>query len=276
MRLSLVHWLIAAAVLANAAVYYLQHSQDEPAVPLEAGGLSQLKLLSELDEGPPPELRQQPEAVSQVAEPEVTSAVAELVPVDGVATAVDEQQQPAVAVAAVETASADAANIPAPEPVPAAPRCWLAGPVDSDALSERLTVAFAAAGVSMDLVLQTTEVSPDNWVYLPTSGEQADIRRLSRELRQGGMDNFQITDGPLAGSLSMGLFRSEQRAIAVRDKLRSRGYAADIYKRPAFAEQPWISLDDTGRVALDWPGVEGELAGYDALRLIAVDCAQQS
>ena len=187
-----------------------------------------------------------------------------------------ESQEAALPVAA-ETPEPVEPEAPDTAPPATAPRCWLAGPVDNDALSEQLTVAFATAGVSMDLVLQTTEVSPDNWVHLPTSGEQADVRRLSRELRQGGIDNFPINDGPLAGSLSLGLFRSEQRAIAVRDTLRSRGYErVDIYKRPAFADQPWITLDDAGRAALDWPAEEGELPGYEDLRLLAVDCPADS
>ncbi len=278
MRLSLVHWLIAAAVLANAAVYYQHHGREEQPVTLEGSGLRQLSLLSELDENAASETLSQAEAEAPVARAEriVADAEGETAPVDGATTVFDAQQGPAVA--AIESPEPEAVDAPPPEPaaILAAPRCWLAGPVDSDTLSEQLTVAFAAAGVSMDLVLQTTEVSPDNWVYLPTSGEQADIRRLSRELRQGGLDNFQITDGPLAGSLSMGLFRSEQRAIAARDRLRSRGYEADIYKRPAFAEQPWITLDDADRVALDWPAVEGGLAGYEDLRLLRVQCDPQS
>ena len=269
MRLSLVHWLIAAAVLANIAVYYWQHSQSPAVVRTDTtSGLRELKLLSEVESEPAA-------AVAPVSVPVDTTppATPEQLPA---APPAGEEAVVASALAGEESetrALAPAATEEMPEVPPELPqRCWLAGPVDRDALSEQLTVAFAAAGVSMDLVLQTTEVSPDNWVHLPTSGEQADVRRLSQELRQAGFDNFPINDGPLAGSLSMGLFRSEERAIAVRDTLRARGYPADIYERPAFAEQPWITLDESGRIALDWPAVEGELPGYDALRLLAVEC----
>ena len=151
--------------------------------------------------------------------------------------------------------------------------CWLAGPVEDENLSARLTAEFAAAGVSMDLVLQTTEADPIHWVFIRTSGSQADVRRLSRVLRDSGWDNFPITDGPLAGSLSMGLFRSRDRATAVRDRLLTDGYAAAIFERATFREQPWISLDDGGRAALGWPDTEGILAGYREMRLVAWDCA---
>jgi hypothetical protein len=155
-------------------------------------------------------------------------------------------------------------------------RCWLAGPVEDESLSARLAAEFAAAGVSMDLVLQTTEADPIHWVFIRTAGSQADVRRLSRVLRDAGWDNFPITDGPLAGSLSMGLFRSQVRATAVRDKLLTEGYAANVYERATFREQPWISLDDTERVALDWPGQQGVLPGYREMRLVAWDCGDRN
>lgn len=286
MRLSLVHWLIAIAVLANGAVYYWQQTQPEatPAADL-GGGLRELKLLSEVEQADASTAAPSAPDSFETAEPTELPTPAPAPEPEPVAEAVDTAElapaEPVVVTMADDAVPETDLALPAarePEPLEPepAPRCWLAGPVANDALSEQLTVAFAAAGVSMDLVLQTTEVSPDNWVYLPTSGEQADVRRLSRELRQGGMDNFPITDGPLAGSLSMGLFRSEERAIAVRDTLRSRGYQADIFKRPAFAEQPWISLDDRARVALDWPALEGNLPGYEALRLLSVECPSSS
>ncbi len=281
MRFSLVHWLIATAVLANLAVFYWQHSQSQPIDrPASVKGLRELKLLSEIDQQSSLERGSGSVPVASPAS-SVSAEQPVAAPSNTREAAGDRQEQsgtpmeadnekPALAAAATAPPEAEEAL---PEP---APRCWLAGPVDNDALSEQLTAAFAAAGVSMDLVLQTTEVTPDNWVHLPTSGEQADVRRLSRELRQAGFDNFPINDGPLAGSLSLGLFRSQERALAVRDTLRQRGYPADIFERQAFAEQPWISLDERGRIALDWPAVEGEVAGYEALRLLPVECLPQS
>lgn len=301
MKLSMVHWLIAAALLANGAVFYWQQSRPKPIERVASGsGLRELKLLSEVEaeesstrqRTAPAEARPQPFAsrsAAQVLEPSnidqpeagienagnptVEASAAEAVgevPAMAAAGSAASGDPPSGAPVALDSASD--AREPGDFPPEPQPRCWLVGPVDNDALSEQLTVAFAAAGVSMDLVLQTTEVSPDNWVHLPTSGEQADVRRMSRELRQAGFDNFPINNGPLAGSLSMGLFRSEQRAIAMRDTLRGMGYEADIYERQAFAEQPWITLDEGERVALDWPAVEGELPGYEDLRLLAVEC----
>lgn len=170
------------------------------------------------------------------------------------------------------TGDQPASRAPVAEVAPGASRCWLAGPVADEDLSARLAAEFAAAGISMDLVLQTTEADPIHWVFIRTAGSQADVRRLSRALQDAGWENFPITDGPLAGSLSMGLFRSEQRAVAFRDRLLRTGYAADIYQRTTYREQPWIALDEGGRVALDWPAREGGVPGYRELSLLVREC----
>ncbi|MDJ0879472.1 MAG: hypothetical protein QNI86_12715 [Halieaceae bacterium] len=291
MKFSLVHWLIAVALLANAAVFYWQQTRPASVARVDTGGLRELKLLSEVDEDelaaatylpappvevPAPAERPTPEPMQNEPVPEQSLAGG---PEPETGPLPVDNEESALAAAVAGSGEPEEAESPAPEFTGPEPpwRCWLAGPVDNDALNEQLTVDFAAAGVSMDLVLQATEITPDSWVHLPTSGEQADVRRLSQELRQVGIDNFPINSGPLAGSLSVGLFRSERRAIAVRDSLRSRGYEqVEIYKRPRFAELPWITLDRAGRVALGWPAEEGDLPGYEDLRLLAVECDQGS
>jgi hypothetical protein len=157
-------------------------------------------------------------------------------------------------------------------PEPASRRCWLAGPVADDRTSEALSARFASASTSMDLILRTVEADPDYWVYLPTDGSQAEVRRLSSELREDGMDNFPITNGPLAGSLSLGLFRAGERARALREDLRNRGYDADIYQRPRYRDEAWIALDDEAREALGWPATAGAVPGFDRVMLEEQSC----
>ena len=293
MKLSLVHWLIAAALLANAVVF-LWPGEPEPAADLTGGSLRELRLLKELDESPPVRQPAPAPASRPVSAPEPSAAVAP----DGdsdVVAAVEPVMPAAPETELVEPeeasetrveaepggrASAGPGEPPDAASAQAAPagassepsRCWIAGPVDSDSVSESLAAGFAAAGIGLDLVLQTVEVSPDNWVYLPTTGSQAEVRRLSRELREAGFDNFPITDGPLAGSLSLGLFRSEERAQALRDRLRGQGHQAGIYPRPAFREQPWAAISDRAREALGWPAEAGPLPGFDAVELRERDC----
>ena len=158
----------------------------------------------------------------------------------------------------------------APEP----PRCWWVGPVSNDQLSEELSARFAEASISMDLVLRTVEADPDHWVFLATSGSQADVRDLSRHLRDVGYDNFPITTGPLAGSLSLGLFRSGEGARELRGELQAAGYAAEIYQRPRYRDEAWVELDDAGRQAMGWPADTGPVEGFEGLLLEEGSCSR--
>jgi hypothetical protein len=262
----LVYWLIAAALLANAAVFYWRYLADKPAPALQAD-IGRLQLLDELEtdaerkaiaaskpEAPAvrPKLEQAPEPVA----PRVPAGTG------SPAVSTDPESE---AVEAAPPANDKVAEAALPQ------RCWLAGPVVGEAMGERLLAAFAGAGVSMDLVLRTVEADPEHWVYLPTEGSQADIRRMSRELRQGGIDNFPITDGPLSGSLSLGLFRSEERAQAYKEAIAQKGYKPLVYLRPAFVEQPWAALTDSGLAALGWDD-SGDIPGFPELRLTQRQC----
>ncbi|MEM0954451.1 MAG: hypothetical protein AAGI24_09950 [Pseudomonadota bacterium] len=289
MRLPLVYWLIAIAVVANVAAWYWRSTEVSSAVSAQAD-IGNLRLLSELsttpqvqaaasrpDPGPPPPVLELGTGATPTEEPapirrQSTEAADEQMPASDAVPVAAAEMVAAVSDPEIEQApAADEENVSVPEPA-TPPRCWWVGPVANEALSETLQALFAAAGISMDLVLRTIEVDPEHWVYLPTQGSQANIRRLSRTMRQEGIDNFPITDGPLAGSLSLGLFRSGERAQAYRDSIVSQGYGAKIYLRPAFAEQPWAALSDDNLVVLGWPQAVGEPPGLSEVQLMERDC----
>ena len=277
MRFPLLYWLIAMALLANAVAWYWQSSSMAPA-PIKPTNLGDLRLLSELPSTVETEPLDALPALNDVAQsevPEISGGLSAAEPdSDAGDVPIGFGERVDTAMADVGDSSFDGleAELPSAAPVTALPRCWWVGPVDDEEISERLLALFASADISMDLVLRTVEINPEHWVYLPTEGNQADIRRLSRTLRQQGIDNFPITDGPLAGSLSLGLFRSEERAEAYRERIAEQGYEASIYLRPAFTEQPWAALTDDGLTALGWPRMSGVAPGLSALELSERDC----
>ena len=70
----------------------------------------------------------------------------------------------------------------------------------------------------------------------------------------------------------MGLFRSEDRAQAMQERLRISGFAANIYPRPRYRDEAWIALDEPTRMALGWPDQGGELPGYEGITLRPREC----
>jgi hypothetical protein len=302
----LLYGLIAAAALANVAVYLWQDAAPGPAVPLPKDRLPELVLLSELEDEPA--LLQKLEAIERDAEAYATAdpESSERPPAVVAGDAKDDSRVGGMGEysggepgdQAVLAASAGAARTSAGPPVDATAsaaeptadlgeradagataervsgRCWLAGPVVGERLAVELAASFDAAGLTMDLVLETVEAEPDYWVYLPTSGAPADIRRLSRELGEAGIESFPINKGTLAGSLSIGLFRSSERAGSMQNRLREQGYQAEIYTRSRIRDEAWIALDDAGRTALEWPDREGPLPGYVGMMLRERPCPQ--
>ncbi|MEP5766722.1 MAG: SPOR domain-containing protein [Halieaceae bacterium] len=272
MRVSLLSWCILAALIANVVVYLWPPEKRQASVSEPPPGIRSLVLLEEMEPSVAAETRLIPETVAVETEQAIANTLAETAADSAANNATDNAAESTPANPAapdgdeLQEIRITAQRLSLPQ------RCWLAGPVEDNELSERLNADFAAAAISMDLILQTVAAPPDHWVYLPAPAEQTEVRRLARELREAGIDNFPITDGALAGSLSLGLFRSEERAVAVREKVRGQGYPAEIYRRPRSREEAWIALDDAGREALEWPDTAGLLAGYEGLQLRQRDC----
>lgn len=234
----LIRWLIAILLLANLALFFWPRPEPPRLDETVPRGVTRLVLLEEL---PPP-------VVVAKAEIEELPDIAEPVP------------EP------VET-------VPEPvEPVLTIKTCWLAGPLDQTAVRETLTGALDTVGIQLNLVLQRVAATPDYWVHLPFDGDSQQRRRLGAELRQQGIDNFPITEGQLSGDLSLGLFRSEERARTVRSRVREQGYAAEIYERPRSREEAWAALQQVELAALGWAEEAGPLAAYPSVRLIQRDC----
>lgn len=269
MSRGLLYSFIAAAALANIAVFIWQDAARKAVVSPSKGRLPELVLLSELDDDPSPSPGQSD------GETDAESSI----PAEG-----DRREFPSTAVTGVVDQPADAGVDGSGEDAgfqrgaeaiaAAAQRCWLAGPVVGERLAVELAASFDAEGVTMDLVLETVEAEPEYWVYLPTSGVRADMRRLSRELREAGVDSFSINEGTLAGSLSLGLFRSSKRAEAMQSRLQEQGYSAEIYPRSRVRDEAWIALDDSERTALEWPDIEGPLPGYAGMTIRERPCPE--
>ena len=295
MKPKLVHWLIAAMLVANGVLFFWP--QPAPLAPpdLAVPGVKQLVLLDEdaaeptvNEEAGVPSEQQQPsvatlpvETVAEAPEPVAETATDEPVqtvavtagesmeptadaeeenPPSPSAAAEESMQSPAVAEQAaelVEVPPESVAEAATPAPAPP-PRCWLAGPVETATLRESLKAQFNSSGLPLNLVLERVAAEPEYWVHMPTSGTRDEVRRLRGELRREGFDNFIINDGELTGDLSLGLFRSQGRAEAVRTSLREKDYPAEIFLRPRSREEAWIALDNAALQALGWPAEEGE------------------
>jgi hypothetical protein len=301
----LLRWLIAILLLANLAFYFWPKPDLAQVEYIRPSGVKSLVLLAEL---PPPvvmaetqravteppgdffseeaeefftdvEAAAETDAITEsVATIETQTSEAVLVGSDENAITLVEEDSALVSGPASAVASVPASRSPLQEPVaePAPPlaSCWLVGPLDQTATREALAATLNAVDIQLDLVLQTVAAEPDHWVYLPLDGSNEERRQLSAELRQQGIDNFPINSGELSGDLSLGLFRSEERAHAVTTSVREQGYAAEIYERPRSRDEAWAVLQGVDLDALGWPAETRQLADFPSLRLMQRECAE--
>ena len=95
--------------------------------------------------------------------------------------------------------------------------------------SERL----AAQGADVGVVVESVVGDPQYHVFVAPAANPAKAQRTARELTAEGVNSYVVTSGPRAGGVAVGVFHSEQRAEAQKDRVAQLGY--DV--RLAIAQQ---------------------------------------
>jgi len=250
MNRRLVYWLLLTLLVANVLVYFWPLPDTSQPAPSPARQVPTLVLLSEVEEVVVPE----PAPVVPDAAPAIQPLlVADLQPI---------------------VISAERLSVPASQVVELVPlSCWYVGPVDQAEVQALLVAALQAQDLTMNLELRSMEADPDYWVHLAAG--VLSPRELGRELRGKGVDNFPIPEGQLMGNLSLGLFRSQTRAQAVREKVRDMGYPAEIFERPRSREEAWAALNSREIVQLGWSLESGPIPLHPALQLQPRACPEE-
>jgi len=100
-------------------------------------------------------------------------------------------------------------------------QCVEAGPM-SEAEAVRIQAAFDAVAAELSVQMRRLDDITSWWVYLPPS--PIDNARRVAELRQRGItETYVMPDGAWRGSISLGLFRQEELAVALARSIADRG-----------------------------------------------------
>lgn len=251
--------MILILVLANLALFYWLRTETRQIVETVPVGVKRLVLVEELS---PPVVAND----SEVAEIAGSADVSD----DGIATVRTAVESGTAALVQVAQEFVEQA-LEIAESVLATESCWLAGPLDQTAVREAVTGALATQGIQLKLVLQRVAAAPDYWVYLPVDGG-GQLWLLAAELGEKGIDSYTITQGRLAGDLSLGLFRNEEHAHSLMSRVRAQGYVPEIYQRPRSREEAWAALREVELAALGWEAEAGALTAYPSVRLVPRTC----
>jgi hypothetical protein len=238
-KLGFLHWMIAIVLLANIAFFFWPKPPEPVQAPTALPAVKRLQLVpAEAVEEPPQEPYREPEPASQPLLEPAPEPLSEYAP------------EPALQL--VQS-------------------CWHLGPLAEEAYSE-VRVLLSDNDIVGQVTIELAARQPNYRVYLPTSGEEAEILRLSRELKSQGIDNFQIKEGKLADSLSLGLFNSEEHAQAVESQVEAAGHKARILRIEQGEVQYWVELTDTDLTRLGWVARDGEVEGYTGLDMRQQEC----
>src|SRR5690606_11352199 len=96
---------------------------------------------------------------------------------------------------------------------------------EAQQLRQRLLVLDIAAEVRPREVVMGT----DYWLVMPVvGGERHAVLQLSA-LQEQGVDSFLITQGEMAGQLSLGVFQRQDHAELRREQLQAQGHDAQVH-----------------------------------------------
>lgn len=141
--------------------------------------------------------------------------------------------------------------VPAAEAIPpeakAARACYWIGPWPGRTEADSVAARLREAGATVVTESGFTEEVIGYWLLQPPLDSIEAATARMRELRQLGIDNFVITEPPLANAISLGVFKQESAAQRGRAEFESRGIEAEVQPRTRRREAYWLYAE--------WPGV---------------------
>lgn len=103
-------------------------------------------------------------------------------------------------------------------------RCVVAGAFDTRELAVQARGRLAAGGTEARVLVDSVAGDPHYLVYVAPAGSREVAEDVVRALRAEGVDSYVIPSGERAGGVSVGLFKSQQRAKAQQTNVAALGH----------------------------------------------------
>ena len=142
--------------------------------------------------------------------------------------------------------------------------CHAMGPMDAATL-ERITAWLSEQQIAFRSYARERRTPRAHQVYLETDGDPGAVRERLR--REGITDVALVTTGPLAGKLSLGVYRQEESVTRRLRQLETLGHDARTLTLYHEATEHWLVIEGRGFDPLAF----GRVFGHQAPR--PVDCA---
>lgn len=116
--------------------------------------------------------------------------------------------------------------------------CWARGPYRRVEPPRGL----AAQSPLFQLKAEVAGEIVEYWVHLGPYASRAEASQQNERLKKKSVDSFVIRDGELENAVSLGVFSEASRAETLLERLRKRGYNAEIRRLSRHRYQYWVSL----------------------------------
>lgn len=138
-----------------------------------------------------------------------------------------------------------------PEPGAVSALCVTLGRFNSAAEAEQLRQRLLALGIGAEVQIKDVVVGTDYWLVMPIiGGERHAVLQLSA-LQEQGLDSFLITQGEMAGQLSLGVFSQEDYAQLRREQLLALGHEVRVHALSKKEQQFVVEVDSEARRLVD-------------------------
>lgn len=172
---------------------------------------------------------------------------------------------PRLAFATEVEASSPPAVAEAPE---AGLRCVSIGPFFDVTDVARASMSLRALGLPPRQRAAEGPVWAGFWVALDNIATRVEADGIVAKLRQFGMADAYVVEGPDPVTISLGLFSEQQRALRRLDEVKAQGLAPVIVSRERTGTVYWIDVDhDPAAVPIDTSQLQGEAGRILRLRI---------
>lgn len=117
--------------------------------------------------------------------------------------------------------------------------------------AEQLRQRLLALSVGSEVITRDVADTLDYWLVMPVGGGRSEAVSRLNLLQGQGVDSFLITQGPLAGNISLGVFSREDYALARQAQLEALGYQVDIEMLEKTTSQYLVQVDEQARRLVD-------------------------
>lgn len=117
--------------------------------------------------------------------------------------------------------------------------------------AEQLRQRLLALSIDSRVISRDVAENQDYWLVMPVQGGQFEAMQRLGSLQSEGIDSFIITQGPLANSISLGVFVREDYARARQAQLEAMGHVVKVERQEKLSSEYLVQVGSVARRLID-------------------------